>query len=508
MSERARKPLLVALVVTALFAVPALVLILTGNLNGRAAYDAINYHERVVLDFATQLPSVDVSDYLSATTPGYHYALAWVAKTVDDSRTTLRLSGLVFTLVMTFALGFSVGRRAPPVVAVAVCLPFVASFYVLASGAHTLPDNAGWLGVLLVLLLAFRPRLCVGSLTWMGLALLALVLVRQIHVWTLGVIMTAAWLGTREDADQTNDLAGLFSEPGARIRRTVIALVFAVPAIAVLVYFVRLWGGLAPPSFQQGDTGVEGGNLATPAFVLAQIGLHSVFFCSFFVGPLLRTWRARPWLVGLGALGGLAVALVPETSYSVEAGRFSGFWDATRLVPSVADRSPVIWAGSMAGGVCLIGWCSAVSFRDRWILLGAVFAFVVAQTANFFAWQRYHEPFLLMLLAVLASRVREPEGGGGVPTVLRGPVRAWRVIGPIVLAIGLAALSAVAIVTARPATLNEPEELFQPRTGVSNLPERDSERPEALDSASRMADTSRRALPACSDTYPRGPLSL
>ena len=65
----------------------------------------------------------------------------------------------------------------------AVCLPLVCSLYVLSSGAWLLPDNAGWWGVAGLLVLGFRQRVDGWSVAGSGLVLLALVLVRQIHLW-------------------------------------------------------------------------------------------------------------------------------------------------------------------------------------------------------------------------------------------------------------------------------------------------------------------------------------
>src|SRR5690606_36064828 len=55
-------------------------LILLGVTETRARADEQNYHLPAVLHFAEQLPLPDLSDYPSATTPGYHLLLSLAAK--------------------------------------------------------------------------------------------------------------------------------------------------------------------------------------------------------------------------------------------------------------------------------------------------------------------------------------------------------------------------------------------------------------------------------------------
>src|SRR5205807_925172 len=79
-------------------------------------------------------------------------------------------------------------------------LPFAASVYVVSSAVWLLPDNAGWWGVLALMLISWRPR--VDWRTWLlgGLVLLALVFVRQVHAWAAGLLIITAWLGPAGDA--------------------------------------------------------------------------------------------------------------------------------------------------------------------------------------------------------------------------------------------------------------------------------------------------------------------
>jgi len=71
----------------------------------------------------------------------------------------------------------------------------------------------------------------------------------------------------------------------------------------------------------------------------------------------------------------------------------------------------------------------------------AMFAFVAAQSANPQVWQRYHEPFVLILMAVMASRVT---GDPGETSRLETKLR---LIGPLALALLLGSITVMKIVT-------------------------------------------------------------
>ncbi|HZW10024.1 MAG TPA: hypothetical protein VFF69_08980, partial [Phycisphaerales bacterium] len=82
----------------AVFALGAWPLIFSGFVKGRGAADQLNYHEQVIRTFAADWPNPDYSDYLSATTPGYHTLLAAVAHFLTDDRRVLQLIASAFTL--------------------------------------------------------------------------------------------------------------------------------------------------------------------------------------------------------------------------------------------------------------------------------------------------------------------------------------------------------------------------------------------------------------------------
>jgi hypothetical protein len=458
------RPKLVAAVLAVLALVVAWGLIGLAPLAPRQAFDQNLFHLKAIERFSAELPAADLRDYESATTPGYHLALAAVHRWLSDDVIDLRLVAAFFTVGLLAWLGRVVGGRCPPEMALAACLPVLASLYVLSSASALLPDNAAWLGVAVVLGLALHGTPGVLTLAAAGVALALLVLTRQIHLWAAAPLWVSAWLawGSLPAPSQSLGLGPANSRsitptlrrlelwpPEGEARsaavRLGVALLATLPALLVLAYFVRLWGGLTPPAFQPGSgsplftkdaTAVGGVNPATPAFTLAIIGV-----CASFFAPLLlsrtrrsldgRAWRAMlvPGVLAAGAA--LVLAIVPATSYQLPE-RISGLWNLVRVTPVYADRSPVIIALATLGGFWAGCWFGALPRREGWILAAALAGFIAAHTASALAWQRYLEPGVLILLALATSRLP-----------MNHHASRWALLGPLALAALLAAVSVV-----------------------------------------------------------------
>jgi hypothetical protein len=377
----------------------SLPLILSGNVNGRAAADDYNYHWIAIQQFAIEWPSPDVGDYHSATTPGYHLILAPLVRSgLEHAGAQIVAHGwtLAFFGLLCWSVSRSMGRSAS-----VICLPMIVSMYTLYPGVWLLPDNAGWFFVLAILLLSLRDR--VNWATWAasGALLAALVLVRQVHIWIAGLVWLSAWLGS--GADTPSDLRSFFGDLVSRGGRTLLAMACTIPAVTVLAWFVMLWGGLVPPMFQGNH---QGPNPATPGFILLQLAVLSVFFSPILLPRMKAVWAHHWRWVALSVLVGIACATIPVSSYSVDAGRYSGWWNLVKQVPEVAGRSPVFVLGAVAGALVVPLWLSLVSRRDAWVWIGVLVAFIAAQSANHASWQRYHEPLLLVMLALIIARSR------------------------------------------------------------------------------------------------------
>lgn len=70
-------------------------------------------------------------------------------------------------------------------------MPIIASPYTLFPATFLLPDNMGWLGVVAMVLIALRPPKW-KTLILGGLVLCGLVLTRQVHAWTAGLLWVSA----------------------------------------------------------------------------------------------------------------------------------------------------------------------------------------------------------------------------------------------------------------------------------------------------------------------------
>lgn len=372
-------------------------IILSGNHSGRGAWDDYQYHWVAITEFADQLPNPDISDYASATTPGYHLILAAFVK-AGVGHMGAQLIASVWTLGLVGLLVWVLSARFGRVAAL-VALPMIASMYVLYPGIWLLPDNAGWLGVLGILLLSLRPNPTWKTWALSGLILGTLILFRQVHIWIAATIWLSAWIGSSIQTPTT--LSILFSSLFDRTGRSFIALACTIPAFTALFFFLSIWDGLVPPTFQNQH---QGPNLVTPGFILTQLSILSVFYIPLLYPTLKETWNHHWGWILLAIFVGIVLGIVPESSYSVEAGRYSGWWSIINKIPTIADRSPVIMLGSITGAVALVVWLSFVDRRDIWIWIGTLVAFVLAQTANHASWQRYHEPMLLIMILLILAR--------------------------------------------------------------------------------------------------------
>lgn len=460
---------------------------------GRAKFDQDLFHLKVITQFAQELPTPGLRDYLSATTPGYHLVLAVVQRVFGAPELMLRLvaalctAGLVGLLVWAGANASRVRRqhRADWWWAVAPALPVLCSSYVVQSGMYLLPDNAAWLMVGLVMVLSLKISAMrsadeaerIGSLRRgiiFGACLLAaLVFTRQIHIWAAAVVWTGVLVACAR-LDHTPSKAVLpFRQTIEHVRamlrsltnRAVVFTVLAtMPAFAIVCGFVLVWGGLTPPKFRASTnpdaisgavdaTTVTGTSPATAVLVLALVGLFGLFFAGYWLSSSLsqspgnkRRIEAIIDTFKAGALGGVVagvLAAIPTTTW-LSPSRKGALWEITRKFEGdstlagirlprlvIADHvNLVMWLLAVVGGVVLgICWRSA-DVRARWVLAAGLIAFTAANCAQALSWQRYLEPLVLLWWVLMIASLRWD-----------APARLWRWawFGPVLLA-GLLAL--------------------------------------------------------------------
>ena len=117
-----------------------------------------------------------------------------------------------------------------------------------------------------------------------------------------------------------------------------------------------------------------------------------------------EAWKYQWGWVLIAAVVGLALGMVPHSSYSYDAGRYGGYWNILHKLPVLVDRSPVFIMGSVFGALSLVVWLNLCTKRDRLIWVGTLIAFTMAQSANHSSWQRYHEPMLLIMVLIIMAR--------------------------------------------------------------------------------------------------------
>lgn len=384
------------------------------------------HHIPVILSFAEMLPNVELSDYASATTPGMHLALAVFVRMagVSDPRTTetlLQVCSCVFgVLLIVTAFRYAL-RVASPWTAFACVLPLASSPYVLGNAIWVMTDN---LSLALIAITIGSTLFCEANgacALRSGVALVCSVFVRQVNIWVSGVALLGYWL-------QWNPVRRLFfreesQAEGSGPAATVIFTIAMMSAVGIITCFVFLWGGLVPPMFQVGGSGMThagGFNYGITPGSFALLGVYAspaiVILTPFWIhdGRILRTM-----MIGLGV--GLLTGLIFESVAGEEYGRMSGWlWLFASRTPTVLDRSCLVFAGSIVGGGTagvLFGLLiSAERARTAWLLAGFAVSFLAAYTVNSWAFQRYFDPPILLgigwCLASLETAARVPATRG------------------------------------------------------------------------------------------------
>ncbi len=349
----------------------------------RAKFDQDTFHLPVIRQFAQQWPTPDFSNYLSATTPGYHLAMSTLigVSGKSDLVLTLRTSGAVliafFFVIGVFAaaLKWRESQRSSPTrtsgyidvaVALAIALPLLASSYIVQSAMYLLPDNLAWLFVSLVITSAVAIsragwRVRPSWLVCTSVLMMLLVFTRQIHIWAaapiwIAVLVNQAMMrrGTSTDASTSPAQINPTSIPellrAVTSRAVAFGVVATVPAFIILGYFIWLWGGIAPPMFRAATnplaasgtgnaTAVTGLSPASPVLILALIGIFGTFYLGWIVSASMTA--SRGWLPridnlwgtlkasAIGAAAAALIAIVPPTTWSTPT-RKGALWEITR----------------------------------------------------------------------------------------------------------------------------------------------------------------------------------
>ena len=386
-SDRRRAAVLAA-VMAGLFALVVMLTAVAAHRSTRLEDDQNKFNLPTIMQFARQLPLPDLADYPTATSPGYHLALAIVARFASGHVAVLRVAGSVFgvLLIATMTIG---SLRSPLLI-----LPLVFSTYVITSAGWLLPEDAAWWLAAMTVAVALRWKISGRFFVAAAILMTALVFTRQSAVWIAAPVAAAAWFGDG-------------SMP--RQRRLLALAAALVPPAATLLVLVRLWHGLTPPLFQAAGKAGSGTAL-NPALtqyggISAGSALMTLAMIGLFGTPLLGWfWRGRGWMLPewFGAGAGLLVGLVCRSDPAFPFRR-SGLWSVAGHLPIIAGRSALMVVLATLGGGVAVAAIRTVPRRTSWAMAALLIGFVAVQTTNPFLWQRYYEPLALIWLIFLAA---------------------------------------------------------------------------------------------------------
>lgn len=418
----------------------------------RVHYDQSLYHEPAIRNFIERWPSLDLYDYLSATTPGYHLFVATIASLFGDSTTAMRTVSGMIALVYVGFFGASLSSRVKPITAGVLAWPLACSMYVVQSAVYLLPDNFGWLAVAGMVVMALRGSPSVLCIGFMGLWLVFVVMARQVHAWTFGLVLCSAWLAN-VGRDERFVGPALIAKAGRKTVFFSIALFAVLPGMLLLYGFMRMWDGPVPPRFASQYPG--GVNAASTAFLLSLLAIFGVFQIPTILPTVSMLWRtAKPRLLAAAAAG-LVAAVATPTNYDYAAGRRSGLWNVAANLPNIGHSSILIVVLSTVGAVVLLALLKPLRARDRIVMCAAFAGFCLAAAAGVELWQRYTEPFVIMFMSLLIAMNTESfmenhERGGARSTP------GMHMIGSVVLAALFSVMSIVAPYSAQSVPVGSP----------------------------------------------------
>lgn len=353
------------------------------------------FHLPTIQRFASQLPTPDLSDYDSATTPLYHLVLSAIAAVFGDGITGLRVANLTISLATLVVVWRVLRAWGPPLSATLFTGILAASPYFIGPAARLSTDNAALLGVFAAIGLMTPDRAKPRSAT---LATTLTLLTRQLHAWLIGLML---WRAIR-DQDQ---------------RQRWLALT-TVPVLA-LGAFVVAWGGLTPPSFAKGHT--AGLNIDTLVFKLGVLGLYGGFFLPW-LWPIIRLEKQK-----ISAAVGVSLALLwaIHLPYQADPNRWGGaIWQFAARTPELFSVPLSFWVLVPAGAAVLTAIGLSGS-RGRYLVI-CVCLWTLAGLASARAYQKYSDPTILFVLGMAAQHLPQP--------------RRWAWCAPVLLMLGLLAV--------------------------------------------------------------------
>ncbi len=418
--DRAAAPL--ALVLAFFFAALA-----TIDMPSSESFDATNYHTPVIEAFAAQWPDLNLVDYPSATTPGWHLLMA-MSYGVTGGHRFAHVLNMWFGAALVLGVYMGVRRCVSPWFAVGLAMPIAFSPHVLLSASSLTTDNLALLMAMVSLTLSIVARPTPMRVFSAGLASVGVVLVRQVFVWVVAPIGLIGLVATPLCILVPRVLRWRTETTGWQWGVLLASLFGVIAPAAVVAAFAIAWGGLVPDNQEMRAHFREGYAGAAFPYALTLIAI----FGPAFVAPL---WAMRPRDFALSrgmvisALVGLAASVIPQTQWAFTDRQYGWLWtlvmrfgrltgghfervdgDMTMLerpFELIDGRTPLFHLTAPLGAMVLwVLWRGSTrvgEVRRASVLMLTMLGWLTAQGFNVVLAQRYFEPVLLMTLAWLAS---------------------------------------------------------------------------------------------------------
>lgn len=387
-----------------LFLVLTVPLLIAGKSGHSEMGDQQKYHLPVIEQFATELPTPDLVDYDSATAPGYHLLMALIHRATDGSERAMVAVSWALSLLLVLAVAGFASRLVGWRLGAMLTLPLALSSYTIGGATALSTDNFAVLFVTLALGGSILLPWNKSRAWWLSLASAMAVFSRQIFIWTIAPIGLVGLLASPLGRHAPRALRDGATEK--RWSNLLVSIAACGVPVAILGVLIVQWGGLVPASSNPEITKHAGGpNPATFAYAFALLGVFATPF-AVLVGGTLRDLRTRPVLV-MSSIA-LLCALVVPTSFSPKERAYGWFWQiVVRHTPDVMERSIVLTIFAIVGGASIgVLWRrlrEAGRTREGITLALTMLGWLLAQSVNTMAWQKYFEQILLIALAWMAA---------------------------------------------------------------------------------------------------------
>ena len=345
--------------------------------------DELVYHYPIIIKFAREYPHIDFVNYRSATSPLFHIAFMFAGKLMGFELYKLRILNVLISYIAVAVLfRLLIFRLNMPVLrALIFSLMFSLSPYFFGASFILLTSNLGMLFCLSAVncFYRFREDASLKYLLLTCLFIAAALLTRQTFAWLALSFLIYLMIAQMTLASRIAALAAL------------------VIAIMPLLTLVILWHGLVPPGFQQKHTTNTLLNLKPAEFMIALIGLYSLFLRMNSFIALMHDFN-RLHLAAL-VIGILLILLYPISWQPRDMGYL---WRISSYLPTLGSTGVLFWALVPAGMVVIAH--QVLSGSDKVLPVVFLVSFLIVMMSSELVYQKYFDPFALLFIFLLSGR--------------------------------------------------------------------------------------------------------